>query len=954
MSLIPASWSELGLQTRLLAVIGLVLIGIAIAEALLQTHHLARQYRQDMERQLSTSLDGLYLALQDQVIGGDYAAIEQSLRVWVKQSDIEYAEWRGSDAWPLRATNPVASTAPAWFDAYAGLASHELGRKFTLGTRNYGELNLGISGARWTNRLWNDFTQRLLTSSAEIILIFAAITLVFKRGLGSLTSLALAARRFRAGHYDERGQLTPGMAPEMREIVLAVNQTAEHLAQIMHAVQGASDAISICSLDGKALFINHAFIDLFGCTLEEINAAGGIAAALAQPGLSKVAPLVKQGQAWSGQLEFDIRGKGTRTVMVKTGPVVDEQRKIVGLMTIMTDITERRRSARLNERLGRLLDDARNEIYVFDAASLRYIQVNRGACANLGYTLDEMRALTPVDILPHYNLTAFENLIAPLRERKAGHLHFTTVHRRKGGDQYPVDVHLQYAESEAPPVFYAIVEDITEHRLAERRLRESEEKFRTLVENSSDWVWEINTENRYTYSSPKVRDILGYEPTAVIGKNLRDFMPVPEGVRVSALFAELARTHAPINQFEKVNLHKDGHRVIVETNAVPVFDEHGALRGYRGIDRDITVRKQAEDAIKEIMARYRGIVSHTPGMVFQLLLGPGGTLSFTFVSEGAKAVCDLDAHALQSDIQYFLDRLNDQDRQAFFASVSASAAQLADWQWQGRIGTAEGARWIDLRGSPQRRDDGCILWDGVMLNVTASKQTQLDIAQSRDQLRELSAFLQAAREEEKAAIARDIHDELGGTLTALKMDAFWLEQRLAPIDPNLRAKAADMTALLDSTVRAVRRISSELRPTVLDDLGFPAALEWLARELQARIGAPCRVKMPSIEPEMSQEQALALFRIAQESLTNIARHAHASEVGITFGVQDDVLVLEIRDNGIGIAADRIVEPTSRGIRGMYERARLLGGDISIEGYAGHGSVVRAMLPLIPQTGHAES
>ena len=150
-------------------------------------------------------------------------------------------------------------------------------------------------------------------------------------------------------------------------------------------------------------------------------------------------------------------------------------------------------------------------------------------------------------------------------------------------------------------------------------------------------------------------------------------------------------------------------------------------------------------------------------------------------------------------------------------------------------------------------------------------------------MRELSAFLQAAREEEKAAIARDIHDELGGTLTALKMDAFWLEQRLAPIDPNLRAKAADMTALLDSAVRAVRRISSELRPTVLDDLGFPAALEWLARELQARIGAPCRVMMPSIEPEMSQAQALALFRIAQEAVANVQRHAGADHLHIHGG-----------------------------------------------------------------------
>ncbi len=939
-------WSIFGLQARLLAVIALILVGIGITEPLWQTHQLVRQYRQDMAKQLSTSLDGLHLALQDQVIVGDYAAIEQTLRIWVKQGDIAYAEWRGNEAWPLRATNAIASNAPAWFDAFAELPPQEQTRRFTVGTRSYGELKLGISGARWTDRLWSRFMQRLMESTIELALIFAAFTIVFRHGLGSLSSLVHAARRFRAGHYGERGQLTPGMAPEMREIVLAINQAADHLAQIMHAVQGASDAISIFGLDGKTLFINHAFTQLFGYTLEELNAAGGTAAALAHPMLTETAyPLAKRGQAWRGQIEFATRDRGTRSVLTRTEPVLNEQNAIVGIMSIMTDNTKQQRSTRLNERLGRLLDNALNEIYVFDAETLRFIQVNRGACANLGYTLDELRALTAVEINPQFSRDSFETLIAPLRDHRVDYLQFVTTHRRKNGSKYPVSVQLQYSDAETPTVFYAIIEDITQRQKVERWLRESEEKFRALVESSNDWVWAVDAEYRYTYSSPKVREILGFEPGEIMGRYVSDLMPGGGWERIAARFAQNAQIRAPLNLIENIKQHKHGRRVILETSAVPIFDEQGGLRGFRGIDRDITARKQVEEALQESMAHYRGIVSHIPGMVFQLLLGPGGALSFPFVSEACKALCDLDARILQVNSRYFLERLDQPSRESFFATLKQSAQQGSDWQWEGCMETATGVRWLSLRGSPYQRSDGGILWDGVLLDITASKLAQLDVTQSRDQLRELSTYLQAAREDEKALIGREIHDELGGVLTALKMDAFWLEQKLVALDPLLCNKVNSMKMLLDDAVRTVRRISSELRPTMLEDFGLPAALEWLGREFQERSGVRCQVRVPSIEPDISPDQALALFRIAQESLTNIARHAQASEVAINFGLEDEMLMLEVRDNGRGIAEDRIVDPGSRGIRGMQERARLLGGDTHIHARPGQGTVIRAMLPL---------
>jgi len=660
-------------------------------------------------------------------------------------------------------------------------------------------------------------------------------------------------------------------------------------------------------------------------------------------------PQAKLGHAWSGQIEIKTRDKGTCLVLTKTEPVINEQQEIVGIMTIMTDLTEQQQSTRMNERLGRILDDSLNEIYVFDAETLRFVQVNRGACANLGYTLDELRALTAVDIKPHFSREAFETLIAPLREHRVDHLQFVTTHRRKNGTDYPVKVQLQYSDFETPAVFYAIIEDITERQNVERWLRESEEKFRALVESSSDWVWALDAEYRYTYSSPTVREILGFEPGEIMGRHASELMPGGGWGRVAALFAQNAQTRAPLNLIENVKQHKHGRRVILETSAVPIFDEQGKLRGYRGIDRDITVRKQVEEALQESMARYRSIVSHIPGMVFQLMLGPGGKLSFPFVSEGAKAVCDLDAHLLQTDIQHFLDRLEPLGWNVFFTGLSESAGQLTDWQWEGRIDTSDGPRWINLHGSPYQRSDGSIIWDGVMLDVTASKQAQLDVAQSRDQLRELSSYLQAAREDEKAAIARDIHDELGGTLTALKMDAFWLLSKLPAEQETLQQKAQTMLVSIDTAVRATRRIVTELRPTILDDLGLVAAMQWQAREFELRTGITCTLFFPPEEPALDQARAIVLFRILQEALTNIAKHARADEVEVRYESSDEAVSLIIQDDGCGISVDAMSHPGSHGIRGMMERAHYLQGEVRVAPGSNKGTVISVRLPRVPSS-----
>lgn len=218
------------------------------------------------------------------------------------------------------------------------------------------------------------------------------------------------------------------------------------------------------------------------------------------------------------------------------------------------------------------------------------------------------------------------------------------------------------------------------------------------------------------------------------------------------------------------------------------------------------------------------------------------------------------------------------------------------------------------------------------------------LEQSREQLHQLTAGLLLGREEERTAIAREIHDVLGQTLTALKMDVAWIGSRSPDAVPAVVHKMAAMTALIDETIVTVRRIATSLRPGVLDDLGLAAAVEWQAQEFEGRTGIRCALRTSIDEGTLDPLLSTALFRIFQESLTNVARHSRASLVSVTLEHSGTDLLLEVRDDGIGIAAADAANTHSIGLTGMRERAQLVGGGLSISGAAGVGTTVRVRVP----------
>lgn len=232
------------------------------------------------------------------------------------------------------------------------------------------------------------------------------------------------------------------------------------------------------------------------------------------------------------------------------------------------------------------------------------------------------------------------------------------------------------------------------------------------------------------------------------------------------------------------------------------------------------------------------------------------------------------------------------------------------------------------------------------------KRAEEALKESREQLRNLAARMDSLREKERTWIAREVHDQLGQVFTSIKFDLSLMQKALDRSDRSgektlalLHEKIASMSHLVDAAIRTVQKIGTQLRPGVLDDLGLVAAIEWQTKAFQTRTGISCRIKTNLQTVDLDRDRATAVFRIFQEILTNVARHAKATRVDILVEEENRQLFLDVEDNGLGISNQEISNPTSLGLLGMRERALLFNGEISISGISGKGTKVGLRIPL---------
>lgn len=355
--------------------------------------------------------------------------------------------------------------------------------------------------------------------------------------------------------------------------------------------------------------------------------------------------------------------------------------------------------------------------------------------------------------------------------------------------------------------------------------------------------------------------------------------------------------------------------------------------------------RKAQLALLENQTRLHAFIADLPGMAYQVLFCRDGKVNFPYVSEGSQAVLGLRSHDLEKTPALFLDMLHPEDRASYAQTMDASARQLSFWNWEGRIRVLPGneIKWINLRCSPRQVEQG-IQWEGIMFNITQSKLAEIEVNRSQEQLRELASHIHDVREQERLAIAREVHDDLGSTLTAIKLDIAWLGGRLKTVSSELAGKARNIENLVDKCTAAATNISRTLRPSVLDTFGIVAAIEMEASEFEQRTGIACVLKHTDEGAAPAPDVAIALFRIFQESLANITKHSCASNTVVEIANRAECINLTVSDNGCGCTEADRDKPNSFGLRGIRERVAHFDGEVQICSAPGQGTTIAVCVP----------
>lgn len=355
-------------------------------------------------------------------------------------------------------------------------------------------------------------------------------------------------------------------------------------------------------------------------------------------------------------------------------------------------------------------------------------------------------------------------------------------------------------------------------------------------------------------------------------------------------------------------------------------------------------RSLALAAERETEARLQALAANTPGVIFSLQRSAAGEPCFLYAGGATQLLLGLSPEELLGDGRQLLEMIVAMDRPGFARALEASLAE-GKLNWEGRILSPEGdLKWINLRASVRRPAGGPPVWEGLMWNITQSKHTEGELRNGQAQLAALSSHLQQAKEAERERIARDVHDVLGGDLVALKIEVALLAGKIESDPAQARQKAAAIAALLDDAIATVSRVTRELRPGILKDFGLAAAIECHAEDFSQRGGLPCRVLAADHDIELADDAGVALFRIFQEALTNVRKHAQASAVEVRLVQEADEVLLEIRDDGRGVSPEDLAKPRCFGLRGIRERMANLGGAFSISAVEPHGTLLSLRVP----------
>jgi len=459
--------------------------------------------------------------------------------------------------------------------------------------------------------------------------------------------------------------------------------------------------------------------------------------------------------------------------------------------------------------------------------------------------------------------------------------------------------------------------------------------YKTLANSSQVGVY-ILQDRKFQFVNPHIAEYAGYREDEMVGMESLSLIHPDDRMlaRKNAIRMLKGQRFSP---YEFRIITSDGRIKWIMETSTPIY--YKGKRAVLGNSMNITGQKEARNRLEELEALESSILDAIPHGVVGL-----HNRRFIFANNAVQAVFGwLPEELIGRSVRliYGSDADYEEIARRFYDSLEKQRTYSTEFPCRHKDGH-------DLICLMRASRIGERLTEGRIVvtyeDITERKKAEKELEASREQMRNLSIHLQSVREEERTRIAREIHDELGQSLTAFKMDLFWLGKRMTQ-EKLLHDKIQAMSGLVDRTIESVHRISADLRPGLLDDLGLVAAMEWQAKEFSSRSGIACEADLDAEEVPLEKDLATAIFRIFQETLTNIARHANATRVWVHLETREGKVILEVTDNGRGISRKQVNDPKSFGIMGMRERALLWGGDVQVSGSRYRGTTVTVSIPL---------
>lgn len=744
------------------------------------------------------------------------------------------------------------------------------------------------------------------------------------------------------------------IANDITERIIAERDLKESEEKYRMLIENQTDLVVKVNYNGELLYVSPSYCKLFGKTEEKLLG-------------SKFLPLVHDDDRLQTEQEMQklyqpphamyvqhraLTKDGWRWVEWMDTAILNENDEVIEIIGVGRDITEQKNAEfELQEsqrRLSTLMGNLPGMVYRSTNSKDWSMQFVSKGCFNLtGYPSDELienRVRSFYDIIHPSDKKYVKNTVQKaIIDKKSFQLEYRII-TSNGMEKWVWEQGIGiFNDDEKFIALEGFISDINDRKHAEGALKDSEERYKGLFFHAPVGIVTIDLEGNPINANNKSLEILGSPSGSETSKiNILTYPPLVNA-GFSSDFIECIKTGKIIRNDRFYTSHW-GKEVYLRYIITPIHGKNNKVVGVQCLLEDITQRKLAEEALRESEYQLRESqkVANLGSYVYSLL---NGTWKSSTILNAVFGINE----KYQTDFDGWLNIIHPKDKEMMYNYFSNNILQNHEFfnkEYRIKRINDKKTRWVHGLGELEFDKDGKVVKIiGTIQDITSRKLVEQSLLESEEQLRQLTVYMDLKTEEEKKRIAKEIHDGLGQLLTGLKMDLQWISKKWPAESEILRKKFNSMRDIIDTSVKEVQKLSIQLRPKMLDELGLLETIQWEANQFEERTGIYCKVQFSPDEFEVDHERSSTIYRILMELLTNVFRHADATKVSIELKAKKKNYLLSFKDNGIGIKTEHIHSNLSFGLISITERINMWNGSLKISGKENKGTTFEVSIPF---------